>query len=171
MSLSDPHAAEAAPRAPGLASREELIAANINPDTGLATDYLNHFNEAVMLLEMIPDMPDCADDFMAWQPLSYVEHFNASHFGGRELAIKAYQAAEPQLRGELDDITGAITGMLLSTREAIRASQRPASSADLARRGAGLVRPLLTLAGSLINGHGATAGSDAEIDDILAREA
>ena len=27
----------------------ELKAANINPQTGLATDYLNHFNEAIML--------------------------------------------------------------------------------------------------------------------------
>ena len=30
----------------------------INSQTLLATDYLNHFNEVVMLLEMIPDMPD-----------------------------------------------------------------------------------------------------------------
>ena len=48
----------------------ELRAANINPRTGLATDYLNHFNEAIMLLEMIPDMPDCAEDFLTWRPLS-----------------------------------------------------------------------------------------------------
>ena len=41
-----------------------LRAANINPRTGLATDYLNHFNEAIMLLEMIPDMPECAEDFL-----------------------------------------------------------------------------------------------------------
>src|ERR1700741_487675 len=53
---------------------EELRAANINPRTGLATDYLNHFNEAIMLLEMIPDMPDCAEDFLSWGPLSYSEH-------------------------------------------------------------------------------------------------
>jgi len=39
--------------------------------TGLATDYLNHFNEAIMLLEMIPDMPECAEDFLQWRPLSY----------------------------------------------------------------------------------------------------
>jgi hypothetical protein len=48
-----------------------LRAANINPRTGLATDYLNHFNEAIMLLEMIPDMPECAEDFLLWYPLSY----------------------------------------------------------------------------------------------------
>ena len=42
----------------------QLKAANINPRTGLATDYLNHFNEAIMLLEMIPDIPESAEDFM-----------------------------------------------------------------------------------------------------------
>ena len=72
----------------------ELRAANINPRTGLATDYLNHFNEAIMLLEMIPDMPECAEDFLDWQPLSYREHFTASNFKARDLAIAAYDSAD-----------------------------------------------------------------------------
>ena len=75
----------------------ELRAANINPRTGLATDYLNHFNEAIMLLEMIPDMPDCAVDFLGWQPLSYREHFAASNFRARELAIAADALANPAI--------------------------------------------------------------------------
>ena len=57
------------------ARAEQLRAANINPRSGLATDYLNHFNEAIMLLEMVPDMPECAEDFLTWTPLSYAEHF------------------------------------------------------------------------------------------------
>src|ERR1700722_13808231 len=72
----------------------QLRAANINPRTGLATDYLNHFNEAIMLLEMIPDMPECAEDFLGWQPLSYSEHFTASNFKARDLAIESYEAAD-----------------------------------------------------------------------------
>src|SRR6476660_10435593 len=72
----------------------QLRAANINPRTGLATDYLNHFNEAIMLLEMIPDMPECAEDFLGWRPLSYAEHFTASHFKARDLAIAAYDSAD-----------------------------------------------------------------------------
>src|SRR5271170_4604192 len=87
----------------------ELRAANINPRTGLATDYLNHFNEAIMLLEMIPDMPDCAEDFLIWQPLSYREHSPASNFRARELAIAAYDSADPAIRGEFDAITCAMT--------------------------------------------------------------
>src|ERR1700745_2646105 len=78
----------------------QLRAANINPRTGLATDYLNHFNEAIMLLEMIPDMPDCAEDFLLWCPLSYAEHFTASNFRARDLAIESYQAADAAIRAE-----------------------------------------------------------------------
>src|SRR6202453_1777795 len=78
----------------------QLRAANINPRTGLATDYLNHFNEAIMLLEMVPDMPECAEDFLGWQPLSYSEHFTASNFKARDLAIEAYEAADAGIRAE-----------------------------------------------------------------------
>ena len=31
--------------------------ANLDDKTLLATDYLNHFNEVVILLQMVPDMP------------------------------------------------------------------------------------------------------------------
>src|SRR3979411_3541707 len=81
------------PTAPDKEARAaQLRAANINPRTGLATDYLNHFNEAIMLLEMIPDMPECAEDFLLWYPLSYREHFMASNFKARDLASKRARA-------------------------------------------------------------------------------
>ncbi|HEY5598367.1 MAG TPA: hypothetical protein VIK47_06140, partial [Kiloniellales bacterium] len=51
---------------------------NIHEDTLLATDYLNHFNEVIMLIGMIPDMPECLRDAQAWQPKSYEEHFRDS---------------------------------------------------------------------------------------------
>src|SRR3982074_38126 len=85
-----------------------LRAANITPRTGLASDYLNHFNEAIMLLEMIPDLPQCAEDFLLWYPLSYREHFTASHFKARDLAIEAYDSADPAIRAEFDNITRAM---------------------------------------------------------------
>src|SRR6267154_5930424 len=91
---------EATPPSAGIdaARAAELKAANINPQTGLATDYLNHFNEAIMLLEMIPDMPECSEDFLQWSPLSYAEHFTASNFKARDLAISAYESADPDIR-------------------------------------------------------------------------
>jgi hypothetical protein len=137
------------------ARADELRAANINPRTGLATDYLNHFNEAVMLLEMIPDMPECAEDFLGWKPLSYAEHFTASHFKARDLAIEAYNLADLRIRGEFDNITNAITAILIAVSNAMRQVQQDTTRARLAEQATGWVKPLVMQAGGVINGDGA----------------
>ena len=134
---------------------DELRAANINPRTGLATDYLNHFNEAVMLLEMIPDMPECTEDFLTWKPLSYAEHFTASHFKARDLAIEAYNTADTRIRTDFDNITSAITSILSAVSEAMREAQQDKTRARLAEQASGWVKPLMMLAGGVINGDGA----------------
>jgi hypothetical protein len=140
----------------------ELKAANINPRTGLATDYLNHFNEAVMLLEMIPDVPDCAEDFLQWRPLSYPEHFTASNFKARDLAIEAYEAADPTIRAEFDHVTGTMTSILTAVGEAMREAQQDTTRSKLAEQATSWVKPLVTAAGGIING-----GSDSDIDYIM----
>ena len=133
----------------------QLRAANINPRTGLATDYLNHFNEAIMLLEMIPDIPECAEDFLGWKPLSYAEHFTASHFKARDLAIEAYNLADLRIRGEFDNITNAITSILIAVSNAMRQVQQDTTRARLAEQATGWVKPLVMQAGGVINGDGA----------------
>lgn len=138
---------------------EKLAQANINPATGLATDYLNHFNEAVMLLEMLPDCPDCIDDFLAWQPMSYREHFAASRFKDRQVAIDAYDAADPTVRHCLNTLADTMSDVLQATRAAMRADLPPESAARLAQRTAGLLKPLIARAGAMINGE--AAGEDA----------
>lgn len=129
-----------------------LADANINPVTGLATDYLNHFNEAIMLLEMLSSCPDCLDDFLRWRPMSYREHFVASRFRGRDLAIAAYDAADPNLRGCLDTLAGTMTAVLEATRTALRADMPPAAAGVLADRAAAWLKPLVARAGAVING-------------------
>jgi len=147
----------------GDAARAALLrAANINPRTGLATDYLNHFNEAVMLLEMIPDMPECADDFLGWQPLSYAEHFTASNFKARDLAISAYNSADPVIRAEFDNITSAMTSILTAVSAAMREVKQDKTRATLANQATGWVKPLVMLAGGIINGD-----READVDYIM----
>jgi hypothetical protein len=157
----NPSAATAAqrPRSETSADREaraaELRAANINPRTGLATDYLNHFNEAIMLLEMVPDMPECANEFLDWRPLSYAEHFTASNFKARDLAIEAYNAADARIRGEFDNITSAMTSILTAVGGAMRKAQQDKTRVRLAEQATGWVKPLVMQAGGIINGDGA----------------
>jgi hypothetical protein len=141
----------------------QLRAANINPRTGLATDYLNHFNEAIMLLEMVPDMPECAEDFLTWCPLSYCEHFMASNSKARELAIEAYEAADAVIRTEFDNITSAMTSILTAVGAAMREAQQDKTRATLAGQATGWVKPLVALAGGIING-----GVEADVETIMA---
>ncbi|WP_291865920.1 hypothetical protein [Bradyrhizobium sp.] len=140
----------------------QLRAANINPRTGLATDYLNHFNEAIMLLEMVPEMPECAEDFLAWQPLSYAEHFTASNFRARDLAISAYNSADPKIRAEFDNITSAMTSILTAVGDAMRKVTQDKTRATLADQATGWVKPLVMLAGGIINGD-----READVDYIM----
>lgn len=147
---------------PDEARAAQLRAANINPRTGLATDYLNHFNEAVMLLEMVPDMPECAQDFLDWHPLTYHEHFLATHFKGRDLAIEAYDSADAIVRAEFDNITSAMTSILTAVGVAMREARQDKTRATLAQQAIGWVKPLVTLAGGIING-----GSEADVDYIM----
>jgi hypothetical protein len=139
-----------------------LRAANINPRTGLATDYLNHFNEAIMLLEMIPDMPECAEDFLTWSPLSYAEHFWASNFKARDLAIEAYELADTRIRAEFDNITSTMTSILTAVGTAMRQARRDKTRATLAEQATGWVKPLVALAGGIING-----ATEADVETIM----
>src|SRR5258705_629402 len=135
-----------------------LRAANINPRTGLATDYLNHFNEAIMMLEMIPDMPECAEDFLTWTPLSYAEHFWASNFKARDLAIEAYELADPKIRTQFDNIADTMTSILTAVGTAMREARQDKTRATLAEQATGWVKPLVALAVGIING-----GTEADV--------
>jgi hypothetical protein len=155
------------PTGPDKARAAQLRAANINPRTGLATDYLNHFNEAIMLLEMIPDMPECADDFLSWHPLSYAEHFTASHFKARDLAIEAYESADANVRAEFDNITAAMTSILTAVSGAMREAKQDKTRATLAEQASDWVKPLVGVAGGVINGR----DQESDVDTIMAHAA
>ena len=76
---------------------------NVNNDTFLATDYLNHFNEIVMLLEMVPDMPDILEEAKEWQPKSYPQHFLDSGLSDSEITVEAYENAPSEFREPFDE--------------------------------------------------------------------
>ncbi len=121
---------------------------NINPVTGLSTDYLNHFTEALMALEMASEIPECLDDLKAWGPKTYAEHFAGSRFSNRDAVIDLYRSADHHLRRQVDTLGDAINGLLADARSA-------ATSGDIAaigRHATATIRPLLAVLAALING-------------------
>ncbi len=140
-----------------------LAEANINPKTLLATDYLNHFNEATMILEMLPEIPDCIEDLNQWRPMTYPEHFTASNFKDRELAIQAYGLADRDVRERLDALADEMNAILASTIEAMLASSA-AHAMALAEAASHHLKPLVAQAGAVINGGGFSPVTDEEAD-------
>lgn len=147
----------------GPLAADRLRAANIHPDTGLATDYLNHFNEVVMLLEMLPDMPDCAQDILSWGPASYAAHFERSGFADKQLAIAAYAAAPQALRTRFETVIEALDDELSLAQDKVRAGDLAGASA----LALGDIKALLAAAGAAI--YGRIDGDD--VNDSAAAQA
>jgi hypothetical protein len=95
---------------------------NINPETLLATDYLNHFNEIVMLIDLVPTMPEFIDDAKAWVPKSYEQHFQDSAFTDKDLAVLAYLNAPTRFREPFDDTVATMNVLVAEGLTAIEAS-------------------------------------------------
>ena len=84
--------------------RSHTPGTNINEATLLASDYLNHFHELVMLLEAVPaEAQVFTEDLLAWRPLTYEEHFSESGFRDKNLAVAAYRRAPPKIRARFDE--------------------------------------------------------------------
>lgn len=142
---------------------------NINGNTLLATDYLNHFNEIIMLLEMIPSMPECYEDAAEWRPKSYAEHFRDSCFSDAELAILAYENAPENYRQAFDSTVGQMDRLVLEGLPRIKALIDAGEEGPLQVGVEGVTRKLqsfVDVASSIINGNMDTL-DQAQIDRVM----
>lgn len=98
----------------------KLESANIDPASFLATDYLNHFNELLMMLEMLPDMPDMLEDLEEWAPKSYTNHFQDSGFVAKDLAVEAYENAPAKIKRQFDRTVSDLDKFIVSTLAGLR---------------------------------------------------
>jgi hypothetical protein len=143
---------------------------NINPLTGLSTDYLNHFMEAVMVLEMVNSTPECVDDLRAWRPRTYAEHFAASRFSNRDWVIARYEATDPAVREAIDHASEMLNAMTERTRELVLQNLGTAESEAIVRRALERLRPLIIRTAAVVNGTTAeTADQQAAVDAIFSR--
>jgi hypothetical protein len=85
--------------------KEMLAKANISPKTGFATDYLNVFNEAIMLFGLLGDMPEMIEELVIWEALSYEEHFRRSNFHAKDLAIAVYRLIPSSRKAPFDEMS------------------------------------------------------------------
>ncbi len=172
--MTEPLAVEGTPEpAPGGAAQEGLRArlrgTNINEETFLATDYLNHFNEIIMLIELVPSMPECLDEVRAWQPKSYEAHFQDSCFADKELAVLAYQNAPARFKEPFDKTIAHMDRLVEDGLARLTAAVEAGDPGPIEVEANALVRGLQRLgevAGGIIHGDECTL-DQADIDNIL----
>jgi hypothetical protein len=155
---------------PGLEDiRARLSGTNINQQTLLATDYLNHFNEIVMTLGMVPDFRDLMDDAKDWQPISYTEHFHNSAFSDKDLAIEAYGQVPERFRAPFEQTIGQVTQLIetvIQRLDAIIANGSDEELRHVATESSLNIQRLLEIASAIINGSETTM-DQTEIDALL----
>ncbi|CAA7618756.1 hypothetical protein [Magnetospirillum sp. UT-4] len=143
---------------------------NISPQTLLATDYLNHFNEIVMLFDMLPDMPDMIEECKAWQPKDYKAHFADSTFRDKQLAIEAYDRVPSKFRAPFEETVAQINTLILEGIDRIdREIAAGAGEDQLREHCTALARAaqlLMDCASANIHGTARTM-DQAEIDGLL----
>jgi hypothetical protein len=82
--------------------RSRVAGTTIDGATLLSTDYFNTFNEVIMLLGMLPEMPEMIEEIDAWRFRTYEEHFGDSHLPFAALAIEAYAHVPPAIRDRFE---------------------------------------------------------------------
>lgn len=141
---------------------------NVNAKTLLATDYLNHINEIVMLLELVPDCPECVEDCKQWQPLDYLDHFRQSSIADKDLAIEAYPHSPPEYREPFERLIAEMNRVILASvrrLDQIIADGDPEVGRPVAERSSAMLRDLIDQASAII--HGAEAALDQDGIDAL----
>lgn len=113
------------------AELESRAACLINPASGIANDYLNVFNEVLLLIENLPVLlPEMMDDLEQWQPISYREYFSKSPLPGSEKALAAYEKLDPAFRANFEAKIADVAEIARGGKEAIRAIQEESGQLD-----------------------------------------
>jgi len=151
------------------AFRERCTGTNVNEQTLLATDYLNHFNEVVMTLEMLADMPEILEEAQIWAPKTYKDHFRDSTIADRELAVEAFDHVPPKFKEPFEQNIAKINTLITTSVE--RLSDDIANGdMELVRVNAQalsqIIQRLMDMCSANIHGS-ATTMDQSEIDNII----
>jgi len=155
MTLTDPLAEADGPAQRYRALSARAVGSNVNEKTLLATDYLNHINEIIMLLEIVPDAPECLDDCKAWAPMEYTEHFRNSGIADRELAIEAYPYSPPQYKAPFDQLVREMNRLIaisIKRLDVMLAAGNEEQTRHVAARASQNLQDLIGQASAIIHG-------------------
>jgi hypothetical protein len=112
-------------------SLERRANALCNPNSGIANDYLNHFNEILLLIENLPALlPEMVEEVLAWKPVSYRDYFTRSNLPGKEEALEIYDALDPDFRKDFENMVELLDTIVVRSIAIVAENQRPDGTID-----------------------------------------
>jgi hypothetical protein len=106
-------------------SRKPRAEEIVNPSSGLANDYLNHFNEILLLIENFPSLlPEMFDEILAWQPVGYKDYFMRSPLPGNMRALAIYDGLDPEFRRDFKSMVERLDAIVLHSISIVAALKK-----------------------------------------------
>jgi hypothetical protein len=107
-------------------SLESRAAALVNPASGIANDYLNHFNEILLLIENLPALlPEMIDEILAWKPVSYRQYFTDSPLPGSVKTLEIYDSLDEEFRADFESMVTILDKIILDSIKVVTDARRP----------------------------------------------
>jgi hypothetical protein len=113
------------------ASLAERAAQLVNPKSGIANDFLNHFNEILLLIENLPLLlPEMVDELLQWRAKTYREYFQNSNLPGSSAALEIYGNLDPEFRRDFEMMVARLNLMALEDIHYIKEHRGPNGEID-----------------------------------------
>jgi hypothetical protein len=130
----------------------------VNPASGIANDYLNHFNEVLLLIENLPVMlPEMVDEILGWTPISYREYFEKSRLPGSAKALQIYDSLDADFRAYFEREIEGLNRLALESVSVIKqhraedGSIDPDAVSDYCERASATMRKSLEHTADIVN--------------------
>ena len=106
-------------------SLEARASALVNPASGIANDYMNHFNEILLMIENLPALlPEMVDELLAWKPVSYRAYFESSPLPGSKETLEIYNALDEDFQRDFESMIELLDKIIMESISVIAAHRR-----------------------------------------------
>ncbi len=152
----------------------------INPASGIANDYLNIFNEILLLIENMPVLlPEMIADLKQWKSVGYREYFEKSPLPGSKMALEVYDKIDPDFKSQFEQQIEKVSVIANESRDLVLAMRDSAGEIEPEQLygpcsdRAALLREALSIASGLVNNGMASrrVGAQALADQLMQRSA
>lgn len=159
----------------GLAEAPAVQAGSVDAPR-LSTDFLNHYSEALMLIEMAVTDEELVADLHSWQSIGYREHFRASPLRCAASALAAYERVAPARLRAFEEVCLSMTRLVRTVTALLAEAPQPkelpmivAVASDALRRQIGRATQFINANGAVDIANVEDAALQAQIDALLAR--